>query len=179
MATGEDDSMVHRGKNAIFQFVSMKSMKSIERFDSQLRHSGGYTLLELIIVIALLGLMLTIAFPDMFTIRDRLTLQTTAQELESAIKLARQLSADEDREYVVELTSGRFSVRENRVGSERVLSQHYPNGIERNAASDQRLVVNRDGLTGYCKFVLQNNRKQKIDVEVHIGTGRVSVSQVY
>ena len=139
----------------------------------------GYTLLELVIVIALLGLMMTIAIPNLFTYHNNLTLQTTAQELESAIKLARQLSADEDREYVVELTSERFAVRENRVGSERVLSQNYPNGIKRNVASDQRLVVNRDGLTGYGKFILENSRKQQIDVEIHIGTGRVTVSQVY
>ena len=165
--------MTHPGNNDRFDFIFRK------RARQALCDSKGYTLLELIIVIALLGLLLAIAFPDMFTIRDRLTLQTTAQELESAIKLARQLSADEDREYVVELTSGRFAVRENKVGSQRVVSQNYPNGIKRNAASDQRLVVNRDGLTGYCKFVLENNRKQKIDVEVHIGTGRVSVSQVY
>lgn len=142
-------------------------------------NASGFTLLEMIIVMALLSILLSIAYPNISTHHQKLVLTTTAQELESAIKLARQLSADEDREYVVELTSGRFSVRENRVGSERVLSQHYPNGIERNAASDQRLVVNRDGLTGYCKFVLENRRKQKIDVEVHIGTGRVSVSQVY
>jgi len=139
----------------------------------------GYTLLELLIVIALLGLMMSIAFPDLFTLRDRLTLQTTAQELESAIKLARQLSADEDREYVVELTSARFAVRENRLGSTRVVSQYYPDGIKRNPASDHRLVVNRDGLTGYNKFILENGRKQRIDVEIHIGTGRVTVSQVY
>lgn len=147
--------------------------------ENQLIDHKGYTLLELVIVIALLGLMMTIAIPNLFTYHNNLTLQTTAQELESAIKLARQLSADEDREYVVEMTSERFAVRENRVGTEPVVSQYYPSGIKRSATSDQQLVVNRDGLTGYCKFVLQNNRKQKIDVEVHIGTGRVSVSQVY
>lgn len=140
---------------------------------------SGYTLLELIIVLALMGLIMAIAFPDLFTFRERLVLQTTAQELESAIQLARQLSADQNREYVVELTSLRFAVRENRLGSQRVVSQNYPSGIKRSAASDQRLVVNRDGLTGYGKFILENSRKQKIDVEIHIGTGRVVVSQVY
>lgn len=148
-------------------------------YEYDLRNSNGYTLLELIIVIALLGLMMTIAFPDLFTIRDRLTLQTTAQELESAINLARQLSADQDREYVVELTSERFAVRENRVGTERVVSHYYPSGIKRSDTSHQQLVVNRDGLTGYGKFILENSRKQRINVEVHIGTGRVTVSHVY
>ena len=142
-------------------------------------NNKGYTLLEMLVVLALLGLLLSVAFPNVSSVHHRVMLQTTAQELESAIKLARQLSADEDREYVVELTSERFAVRENRVGSQRVVSQSYPHGIKRSAASHQRLVVNRDGLTGYGKFILENSRKQKIDVEIHIGTGRVSVSQVY
>ena len=141
--------------------------------------SKGYTLLELIIVIALLGILLSIAFPDLFSYRQRVQLAATAKELESAIILARQLSADESREYVVELSTERFSVRENRVGSQRVVSQHYPSGVQRAGSSDHRLVVNREGHTGYGKFVLENSRNQRIDVEIHIGTGRVAVSQIY
>ena len=140
---------------------------------------SGFTLLELMIVLALLGVMLAVAFPDLFSYRQRVLLVSTAAELESAILLARQLSADECREYVVELTASRFSVRENVLGSKRVVSTDYPPGIKRAAASRERLVVNRNGLTGYGKFILKNSRNQHIDIEIHIGTGRVNISSIY
>ena len=144
----------------------------------RIRERKGYTLLEMVIVLALLALMMGVVFPDFFVQRDRILLGTTARELESACRLARQLSMDESREYVVELSSSRFSVRENWTGSQRVISSDYPAGIMRGTGSHDQAVFGREGLTGYSKLVLENRRKQYIEVEVHIGTGRITVSEI-
>jgi len=139
----------------------------------------GYTLLELVLVVAILGLLMSIAFPNLAAIHQQTQLKTTAAELESALQLARQLSADESREYVVELTNEQFHVRENRLGSPLIFKQMLPRGIERSPGSIQRVTYNRHGLTGYGLFVMNNRRGQCIDIEVHIGTGRVTVSDLY
>ncbi|MEN1759298.1 prepilin-type N-terminal cleavage/methylation domain-containing protein [Anoxynatronum sibiricum] len=142
-------------------------------------HQRGYTLLELLLVLAILSLLMSIAFPDIASLRQQAQLRTTASELESALQLARQLSADECREYVVELTDEQFHVRENRLSSPLIFKQVLPPGITRNQASIQRITYNRHGLTGYGLFTLENRRGQLIDIEVHIGTGRVIVSDLY
>ncbi|MDW7670633.1 MAG: prepilin-type N-terminal cleavage/methylation domain-containing protein [Bacillota bacterium] len=139
----------------------------------------GYTLMELIVVLAVLALFMGIAFPSFFAHRDRVLLKTTAAELESSLMLARQLSMDENREYVVELMKSQFRVRQNWAGAPAVVSIDYPPGIKRNVGSHTQVVYGRDGLTGYGKFVLENRRKQRMMVEIHIGTGRVTVSDIY
>ena len=141
-------------------------------------NSKGYTLLEIILVLALLSLLISISFPDLFAMRQRTLLQTTASELSGAVMLARQLSGDEGREYVVEMTSLRMLVRPNRFGSKAVLSLPYPEGLKRGDGSTERVTFNRKGQSHYGKFILENGRKQQIHVEVHIGTGRVTVSDI-
>ncbi len=139
----------------------------------------GYSLMELVLVLALLSIVAGVAIPNVMAYQHRMWLTTTAKELESAILLAKQLSIDEDREYVVELGNHRFSVRQNYANATRVISTTYPAGVTPASTSQRQLVITRGGLTSYVKFILENRRHQRIDVVIHIGTGRVERSALY
>ncbi len=78
---------------------------------SRVKESRGFTMLELIIVIAILGLMASIALPNGMSIYQRTILRNSANEVESALIMARQLSMDESKSYEVLLSESRFSIR--------------------------------------------------------------------
>ena len=139
----------------------------------------GFTLFEVIIVLALMGIMASVALPNSQAIHQRTLLQNTAREVESALIMARQLSMDESRQYEVLLSSNRFSIRESLAFSGRVRSWDYPAGIEKARTSDDRISFNRKGVTGYGQFTLKNRLDQKVDITIQIGTGRVVVSELY
>ena len=145
---------------------------------SQCRYRG-FTMLEIILVLAILGLMLSIALPSGLTIYQRTLLRNTANEIESALVMARQLSMDESKQYEVLLSDTRFGIRESISTGKRVRSWDYPKGIRKAVTSDDRISFNRRGVTGYGKFTIENTRKDRVDIEIHIGTGRVVLSDVY
>ncbi len=93
--------------------------------------------------------------------------------------MARQLSMDESKPYEVLLSESRFSIRESSSTGKRIKNWNYPNGVGKASSSDDNISFNRKGVTGYGKFTLENRRKDRIDIEIHIGTGRVVMSNVY
>ncbi|RQD67238.1 MAG: prepilin-type N-terminal cleavage/methylation domain-containing protein [Tindallia sp. MSAO_Bac2] len=143
------------------------------------KNTRGFTMLELILVIAILGLMASIALPNGQSIYQRTILRNTANEVESALIMARQLSMDESKSYEVLLSTSRFSIRESLATGKRIHSWDYPEGVGKAPTSDDNISFNRKGVTGYGKFTLENRRNDRIDIEIHIGTGRVAVSDIY
>ena len=150
----------------------------MNRERSQYRQRG-FTMLEVMLVLVIFGLMASIALPNGLSIYQRTILRNTANEIESALVMARQLSMDESKPYEVLLSENRFSIRESSFTGKRIKSWDYPNGIVKAVASDDNISFNRNGVTGYGKFTIGNRRGERVDIEIHIGTGRVALSDVY
>lgn len=143
-----------------------------------MKDAKGFTLLELMIVLAIMGLMAGIALPNAEAMYQRTLLQTTAHEIESALLMARQLSMDESKQYEVLLSCCFFSIRNTLSKGKRIYRGEYPQGISKAATSHTSIYFNRKGVTGYGKFILENQYGQQIIIEIHIGTGNVVVSDI-
>ncbi len=141
--------------------------------------SRGFTLLEILLTLAILAIVMSIAIPNGLAFYQQISLVSTAYEIESALTLARQMSMDESREFAVILGSEGFSIREHSTFGRIRWSKPYPNGIMRYPLSDTSIAFNRNGVSGYGKFVLANSRGQRMDIIVHIGTGRIETLPPY
>ena len=73
--------------------------------------SFGFTLLEVMIVVALLGIVLAIAVPSINSTLDEMKLDSAAQEIVTAIHYAQSLAIKEGVAYGVEFFPGTDSFR--------------------------------------------------------------------
>jgi type II secretion system protein H len=70
------------------------------------RTEKGFTLIELIIVIGLIGIMSTVAVYSWQGYRDNINLRTAAREVMSDIASCKQRSVSEGVEYCIQFTDG-------------------------------------------------------------------------
>jgi type II secretory pathway pseudopilin PulG len=89
-----------------------------ERSRSLMRYDRGFSIVELIVVMAILMVVLAIAVPIFNSYRDRANLQEAAQETASDIKLYLQRAVAENREYRITFDAGANQyVIQNQVGA--------------------------------------------------------------
>ncbi len=139
----------------------------------------GFTLIEVLITLSMLGIISLISISVPNEIHDKFLLKSTAAEIKSALELSQQLSLDESREYAVELLNDEYRVREFRVGGKIVLFKKLDINISVYKGSQNRIYYTRDGTTNYGKFILINDKDQKITIDTLIGTGKVRISNIY
>lgn len=142
-------------------------------------NENGFTLLEILIVLSLFIILCSIAVFAPSNIYYKTLLKSTAIEIKEALQLAQQLSLDESREYCVELIGEGFRVREYLSGGRTILIQQFNKNISVSQESNDRISYNRNGETGYGKFILVNKKGRKIIIDTLIGTGRVRISNIY
>jgi len=142
------------------------------------RLNKGFTLIEILLILSIMTIIFSIVIPINIGLYDRLLLKATAKEIKSSLHMAQQLSLDESRNYCVELFSSNFRVREQVVGGKIVYRQKIDDRIKVLTGYDHRITYNRDGNTAYGCFALENRQKDKIMIEVMIGTGRVRISSL-
>ncbi|ABW19172.1 hypothetical protein [Alkaliphilus oremlandii] len=139
----------------------------------------GTTLFEIVIVVALISILCSIAFVNPMKLYHRAKLKAAALEIKEALKLSQQLSLNESKEYCVEVFKERYRVREYITGGIIVLSEKFDKTISVDRGSQNRIAYNRDGESKYGRFILTNNLGERIDIEVLIGVGSVRVSDIY
>ncbi len=75
-------------------------------FASRARGKGGFTLLELIVVCALIGIMLSLSIPSLRTTFFSDPLKTTARRLIGLVNGVRELAVREQQPYLLHINQG-------------------------------------------------------------------------
>ncbi|WP_053957112.1 pilus assembly FimT family protein [Inediibacterium massiliense] len=144
----------------------------------------GFTFIEIILVLFIMGICSCIVFPATSKIYERKILESTAQKIQSTLLLAKHLSRDEYNIYCVEsVCEGRgFRLRENKIPGKIIFIEKFHPSIkfdlqEKNC--NRKIIYNRRGMTSYGKFIIMNTKKDKIKIETMIGTGKIVISNIY
>ena len=73
--------------------------------------NGGFTLMEVMLVIFMLGILTTLAVPSLLRSNDRWVLRSTAYRIANDIRQVQRMSVRECEEYKFELHTGKFYYR--------------------------------------------------------------------
>ena len=86
---------------------------------SNLRNEKGFTLLEALVVVAILGLIAVIAIPNLLTWRDHHRVKSAARDIYSALQLARMKAISKGVEYriMLDLDNETFWLQEGNLAS--------------------------------------------------------------
>lgn len=72
---------------------------------------SGFTILELMVVIAIIGILGVVAYPKYSSSREHFKMYTTARECIADIRYAQQLSIDSKIKYGIYFTSQDYSIK--------------------------------------------------------------------
>jgi type IV fimbrial biogenesis protein FimT len=104
------------------------------------RLDNGYTVVELLIVLTIVGIMMSIAIPRVALLLDRIAVDSAASDVQASLSLARSLALAGGAPVAVEVDSLSGGVRIRR-GEERLQSRNV------GQAHQVKLVPTRDSLT--------------------------------
>jgi type IV fimbrial biogenesis protein FimT len=79
---------------------------------SRLGRQRGYTLTELIVVVAIAAVILAIALPNFIEWRRGIQYRAVAREVSNAMRFAQSSSVMNNRQYRVQIEAGRFRVQQ-------------------------------------------------------------------
>ena len=89
-----------------FAFIMEATIVSNLGFNVKIRKNKGFSLIELIIVIALIGIIAAIAAPNFTRYRDNTNLREAARDVSSDIQLYKQRAIAENVRYRIDFTIG-------------------------------------------------------------------------
>lgn len=144
-------------------------------------NKNGFTLTEVLIVIAILGIVLAIAAPNFTRYRDNANLREAARDVSSDIQLYKQRAIAENTNYEISfsgnnytITKGATTVATKTVGANNAyikISESYPTGkIE----LDTRGMLKPSG-----ELKLKHSKRGSEATITTSLTGRVSVTYAY
>jgi len=84
------------------------------------RNSGGFTVIEMLVVMMILGLVAALAVPVVRTPPDSLRLETTARTLASALRLSRAHAIAENADVVLTIDADRRIYQSSAVSPTRI-----------------------------------------------------------
>jgi|SRR5690554_553732 len=154
------------------------------------RHNRGFTLLELIVVLAILGIISSIVIPSIVFITRRNTLKTVTQEIAQEIKDTQQLATNYRKEVIFDLDINRntYTVRENRAKPKTFTTGQFSKDITitsnlyRPYTGDmrgvRRIKYSANGLPSQTGTIWITDQSGKtMTITIAVGTGRVKVTQ--
>ncbi len=156
---------------------------------TQFRKKLGFTLIELVIVLALLGILSLLTVPQLLRFNDRWVLRSSAHMLANDIRLMQRQSIQECSEYIFELHTTQFyyNLRINDLTKPTIkqvfldpkitkISSTLRNPYVGNMADLHVLVFSYSGSPKQAgNIVLETNSGDTIKLTVDVTTGRVKV----
>lgn len=112
------------------------------------KNKGGFTIVELLIVIAIIGILAVIGVPEINRFSADYKVRTCATDLIQNMKVARAMAIKENREYIVV-----FDTANNR----------YLIGFDGDVVQDNNLITTNSDTFGICKDI-DNDRLPEGDV---------------
>ena len=89
-----------------FAFIMEATVAANLRHDVKTRKNKGFSLIELIIVMAIMGIMAAIAAPNFIRYRDNANLREAARDISSDLQLYKQRAIAENVRYRITFNSG-------------------------------------------------------------------------
>ena len=127
----------------------LASWRRVTRLEKSVRRdqgarAGGFTLVEWLIIVAILGLAASLSFPDLFRLTRSLRVDLASRELQSALRLARSRAIREGTKVGIKFRTdgeGRYSFTLYRDGDgDGVLTRDIDAGIDPPLAPPRELV---------------------------------------
>ena len=154
--------------------------------------SKGFTLIELISVISLLGILLIIAVPNVYTVNQNWVLEAAAREMVEDIRWAQHLAIVEGKSYNFEihLSKKYYKIRPDNYNSPSLKTVYLNPNIARITStllnpgysgefSDYRVLTysatGNPGQTG--SIVLETRNGKRLIITVAVGTGRAVIKR--
>ena len=154
------------------------------------RHNWGFTLLELIIVIAILGTITFFLIPNIIAVSSRNSLKTVTLEIAQEIRNTQQLATNYRKEVIFDLDINRntYTVRENRAKPKTFTTGQFSKDITitsnlyRPYTGDmrgvRRIKYSANGLPSQTGTIWITDQSGKtMTITIAVGTGRVKVTQ--
>ena len=135
----------------------------------------GFSLIEVILVIALLGLLSSLIFPNFKGSLDKYKLEVAAQELAQNIRLAQQKSISEHTSYKVLLGKNNYQVLAGVRGN----LVKLPSGVSIEWTTyyevDRTIVFHPSGAPNRGGTICLASNDNRLYVIVSIATGRIRI----
>jgi prepilin-type N-terminal cleavage/methylation domain-containing protein len=154
------------------------------------RHNWGFTLLELIIVIAILGTITFFLIPNIIAVSSRNSLKTVTLEIAQEIRNTQQLATYYRKEVIFDLDINRntYTVRENRAKPKTFTTGQFSKDITitsnlyRPYTGDmrgvRRIKYSANGLPSQTGTIWLTDQSGKtMTITIAVGTGRVKVTK--
>ncbi|HZJ57328.1 MAG TPA: type II secretion system protein [Clostridia bacterium] len=150
-----------------------------------MKSSRGFTLIELICVIAILGILAFIAIPAITDTLDKWTLDSTAQQIMEDIRLAQHLTITNAISHYFELdTKNRFyRIKSIAMRDPTIKTIEFSPSIAsisstlKNEGNLKRLTFAATGIPGQTgSIVLRTKKGKEKTITIAVGTGRVAIS---
>jgi Tfp pilus assembly protein FimT len=142
----------------------------------KLRKEAGYTLVEMLCIISILGLFCSIALPDITALISKATYTQLRFDISSQLKEAQLLSMSKEIEVFVRFSNDRITTIENKKITKQVQLPEDTQ-IDSNYKNNEVIFQETGQVRGGTIILKQyNEEKMKVVVQVASGTTKIQIN---
>lgn len=143
--------------------------------DNSLRSTHGFTFLEMMVVIVLLGLITALAIPNLNETLANYKLNAAAQEFITQIRYVRSRAINGESTSVGLMYGNTTYIIKKQAAAERVF--HLPPGIRFDNSLFRELYFDLQGdlNKGATTIFLKDHRNRQVEITITPATGRVKI----